>query len=215
MVESYIGFDKAFKYLFDNATEVSASALYSSGTNIGSITIDGQTLDFFIPSSGGSTVTYNEGLQSGTLVGTLTIDGVSHSLYCTEVEANPAGTATANLTKLGIGGTVYSITGSGGGSSHTYSTTEQIVGTWIDGSDIFETTFDVTNPVAIGVNWTGVQSIVIANIDRVISVQGFGDNLKYCFPLIGAHDAGYLECKSNTSNDNLVRYFTVQYTKSV
>lgn len=115
MVESYIGFDKAFKYLFDNATEVSASALYSSGTNIGSITIDGQTLDFFIPSSGGSTVTYNEGLQSGTLVGTLTIDGVSHSLYCTEVEANPAGAATGTLTKLGIDGTVYDLPSGGGG----------------------------------------------------------------------------------------------------
>ena len=35
-------------------------------------------------------------------------------------------------------------TGGGGSSSHTYSTTEQIVGTWIDGSDIYEKSFEVT-----------------------------------------------------------------------
>lgn len=32
----------------------------------------------------------------------------------------------------------------GGSSSHTYSTTEQKVGTWIDGSDIYEKSFEVT-----------------------------------------------------------------------
>ena len=114
MQAGYTGFDKRLKYLFDNATEVSAAADYSSGTRIGTITIDGQALHLYIPSSGGSTVTYNEGLQSGTLVGTLTIDGVPHNLYCTAVEANPAGSATGTLTKLGIDGTVYELSGGGG-----------------------------------------------------------------------------------------------------
>ena len=115
MQAGYTGFDKRLKYLFDNATEVSATADYSSGTRIGTITIDGQALNLYIPSSGGSVVSYNEGLQSGTLVGTLTIDGVSHSLYCTEVEANPAGAATGTLTKLGVDGTVYDLPSGGGG----------------------------------------------------------------------------------------------------
>lgn len=33
--------------------------------------------------------------------------------------------------------------GGGGSSSHTYSTTEQIVGTWIDGSDVWEKTINI------------------------------------------------------------------------
>lgn len=33
---------------------------------------------------------------------------------------------------------------SGGGSGHTYSTTEQLVGKWTDGSDLFEITIDQT-----------------------------------------------------------------------
>ena len=50
------------------------------------------------------------------------------------------------LKKIYYMGTEYGNTGGGGGgsSSHTYSTTEHIVGTWIDGSDIYEKSFEVT-----------------------------------------------------------------------
>lgn len=49
---------------------------------------------------------------------------------------------------------IYGIkVGGGGSSSHAYSTTEQIVGTWIDGSDVYEKSFEIqitsTNPVIV------------------------------------------------------------------
>lgn len=81
MQAGYTGFDKRLKYLFDNATEVSATASLSSGTPIGTITVDGNTLTLYAPSGGGSNVAYTEGLASGVLVGRLSIDGVSHNLY--------------------------------------------------------------------------------------------------------------------------------------
>lgn len=37
----------------------------------------------------------------------------------------------------------YKLVGGGGSSSHTYSTTEQKVGTWIDGSDVWEKTINI------------------------------------------------------------------------
>lgn len=58
--------------------------------------------------------------------------------------------------------------GGSGGSSHNYSTTEQIVGTWIDGSPVYEKTFNLTSPS------TGLNSIThdISNIGDVINIEG-------------------------------------------
>lgn len=54
--------------------------------------------------------------QSGTTTGELY---APTPIQPTEVEANPSGTATDTLTKLDVGGTIYSISSGGGGSSVT------------------------------------------------------------------------------------------------
>ncbi len=58
---------------------------------------------------------------------------------------------------------------SSGGSTHNYSTTEQVVGTWVDGSPVYEKTFVVNNPS------TGNNTIThnISNLDMLISIGGF------------------------------------------
>lgn len=58
---------------------------------------------------------------------------------------------------------------SSGGYAHNYSTTEQVVGTWVDGSPVYEKTFVVNNPS------TGNNTIThnISNLDMLISVGGF------------------------------------------
>lgn len=52
--------------------------------------------------------------------------------------------------------------------SHTYSTSEQVVGTWVDGSNVYEKTFNLTAPS------TGLNSIPhnISNIGDVINIEG-------------------------------------------
>lgn len=55
-----------------------------------------------------------------------------------------------------------------GSSSHEYSTTEQVVGKWIDGRDVYEKT--VYN--AGGLSGDFFISHGITNLDRVISCQG-------------------------------------------
>lgn len=54
----------------------------------------------------------------------------------TTVIANPAGSATDTLNKLQVGSTIYDIP-SGGGSGESYSTSEQIIGTWTDGRSVY------------------------------------------------------------------------------
>ena len=202
--------------MFDNATEVSFEQTLTTGTPIGEITIDGTTVVLYAPSGGGgSSVSYTDETPNGTRIGILSIDGVNYSVNTITVAPNPVAQPTAMLNTLQIGSVVYELpSGGGGGGGHTYSTTEHSVGTWIDGSIIYECTFDYGQDVPIGTNWTALTNIVIANVDRLIKVEGVNDTYGYCYPLIGAHDAGYLECKSSTSNDNGIRYFTVQYTKT-
>ncbi len=66
-------------------------------------------------------------------------------------------------------------TSGGGGSGHNYSTTEQVVGTWIDGSTIYEQSFAITNQT-ISTGWTVlVSSISIAKlISGEVCVGGGG-----------------------------------------
>ena len=218
MVEAYRGFDKAFKYLFDNATEVSATALYNSGIKIGTITIDGQTLNFYIPSSGGSIVSYNEGLQSGTLVGTLTIDGVLHNLYCTAVEANPLESATGTLTKLGINGTVYEIQG---GSGHTlylsdyYDTTERVVGRWLNGKPLYQKTFTIYQTLDLTDNTWYETDISITNLDEIINTNA-SETTGNSSPKLWAGNVnghiGILSSRTVRFSSGIV--LTIQYTKT-
>lgn len=63
---------------------------------------------------GGSTVEVTQVLTSGTKIATIKVDGDDTDLYA------PAGSA-----------------------SHTYSTTEQVVGKWIDNSDLYEKSYQV------------------------------------------------------------------------
>ena len=120
MVESYTGFDKALKYLFDNATEVAFERTLNSGEPIGTITIDGQTLIIYAPTGGGSSVSYTPVVQFGEELGRLSIDGTNHSIYAPTVEANPAEASTDELSKIKIGNTVYDVVGgSGAGGQYT------------------------------------------------------------------------------------------------
>lgn len=84
----------------------------------------------------------------------------------TTVIANPAGAATDTLNKLQVGSTIYGVSG-GGGSSHNYSLNEQVVGTWVDGSTVYEKTF-VFTPTAYDID-IDVSSL---NIDKLIRREG-------------------------------------------
>lgn len=139
---------------------------------------------------------------------------IDSSDFGTKVEANPAtGTSVGDLTSIKIAGAKYDIP-SGGGSSHAYSTSEQVVDTWIDGSDIYERTWVLNTAVAIGTNWSDVREIVVQNLDKMIYAEGYNLTLGYCYPLIGAMDSGFFQGVSALNFDNTVEAITLRYTKT-
>lgn len=134
------------------------------------------------------------------------------------VIANPQGAATDTLVKLGIEGTIYDFAG-GGSATHNYSTTEQVVGTWIDGKTLYEKTIAVTQ----GSSETYI-SLSGLNIDTFFVESAFiqspsGDITPPIYFVTGADKFMYFY---NRTNDRLViqtswqgsGYITIRYTKS-
>lgn len=62
--------------------------------------------------------------------------------------------------------------GGGGGGGHTYSTQEQVVGTWIDGRPVYSKTFELGT---LSSNNNNVNHN-ISNLAQVIDVEGYSTN---------------------------------------
>lgn len=81
MQATYSGADNRLKYLFQNANSVSVTQSLSSGTKIGSISIDGVSTDLYAPSGGGSSVHCNPIVDHGTPIAIFTISGTDYVIY--------------------------------------------------------------------------------------------------------------------------------------
>lgn len=69
------------------------------------------------------------------------------------------------------------------GEPHNYSTDEQVVGTWIDGSTLYEKTVDLSSSAVKDTSWHNVAHN-ISNIDKVVSVEGIViNNLNEYYPI--------------------------------
>jgi hypothetical protein len=70
------------------------------------------------------------------------------------------------------------------GSGVNYSTTEQVIGTWIDGSIIYRRTFEFSSPVSVGDSWVNTP-IDSTGIDKIIRSVGYHSD-GTCYPDICA-----------------------------
>ena len=140
------------------------------------------------------------------------------------VVANPVEAATDTLSKIGINGTVYDISGGGGGSGHNYSTTEQIVGTWIDGSILYEKTIPYNSSVI-------PDAYIVIENDNTVELKGIDLGGSYCVRQNGQiwtlgstyTEKGFLIYQETTKevyfNNNTTETFsqvviTIRYTKA-
>ena len=99
--------------------------------------------------------------------------------------------------------------------AHHYSTSEKIVGTWIDGSTIYERTWDFGSTIAISRNGTDTP-INDSSISKIIDVKGMTVNgTKVQFEVSPPGTASnYVRLVALPEWDTEVRYLTLQYTKS-
>ncbi len=94
-----------------------------------------------------------------------------------------------------------------------YSTNEQVVGTWIDGSTIYECVYDLGSDLTVPNNaWT--YAVAIPNIDKIIDINGQYSSGSF-YPLMAYHsgnDVYILASRVNASAS--VRYLIMRYTKT-
>ena len=103
--------------------------------------------------------------------------------------------------------------GSASGSSHSYSTTEQVVGAWIDGSTIYEKTFTSLS-ISAGTSWvdTGI-SLSANSMDKLIKCDA--RDSRQSFPA----SVGTINNDENVGiylfvNNRTITTLTIQYTKT-
>lgn len=121
------------------------------------------------------------------------------------------------MGKMMLNGKEYA--GSGGGASHVYSTTEQVIGTWIDGKPLYE---KVITGLSISLSWNSQyraeNTFVNAptDIDTLVYIDGFGlsnGNHKAHFG-ITVYDYGSSSWTLFSLQDGTVTTLIIQYTKT-
>ena len=143
----------------------------------------------------------------------LNINSSPSALYVDNTHLTMNGCSSqAPMTVYKIIGIKYG--GGGGGSNqHTYSTEEQVVGTWIDGSTVYEKTIDLGSDTTIGSNGYDITTFIPSNIDRVISCEGQCDTYRSSIPLL-------IDSPSNqiwhiySGILTIIRHITIRYTKT-
>lgn len=96
-----------------------------------------------------------------------------------------------------------------------YSNTEQVIGTWIDGSTLYECVFDFGSNVPVANNsWTST-SIDTTSVDMLISTLGInsdGTNITSLLadPTLSSHTRLGLKCFQSIG----IRYIILRYTKT-
>ena len=99
-------------------------------------------------------------------------------------------------------------------NKHIYSTAEQIVGTWIDGSVVYERVFELSSTITINSQGQNIKPLVTnpPSIETILSAQAVND--------AGGTDAIYMDLVNDqyrcycADQINNAKYVICQYTKS-
>jgi hypothetical protein len=101
-------------------------------------------------------------------------------------------------------------------SWQAYSTTEQVVGTWIDGSIVYEKCIILNNGIDIQVsntNWTDT-GVTFADVDKFIDAFGIGNDGSYQGQILAYTDNDILKLQTPRNDVGWVAILYVRYTKS-
>ena len=106
-----------------------------------------------------------------------------------------------------------------GALAHHYSTTEHIIGTWIDGKPIYEKTYDLGGTgLEISYNSWTLSAISKSGIDSIINVESRNGTGGAYFGDVMASieiDNTYVAFQTaRNGNNERIRYVTLQYTKT-
>lgn len=100
--------------------------------------------------------------------------------------------------------------------THHYSTDEKVVGKWIDGSTLYEKTYDFSaNPIDLSANsWTNTTASN-SGIDKIINNEAMtSDGVNINWLGANAGTGSYIQLLNIRNSTIGIAYLTIQYTKS-
>lgn len=115
--------------------------------------------------------------------------------------------------------------GQGGSSAHNYSTTEQVVGTWIDGSTVYEKTYTssiyyyTSAAVILDLSSLAYDKIISLQVESELIIEGEGT-----MHFMPSGDSAYINSDKKVyakqslampqSGRTMMNYITIRYTKT-
>lgn len=95
-----------------------------------------------------------------------------------------------------------------------YSTTEKVVGAWIDGSTVYEITIDIGADITINYNGYDITTLIPSGINLCISCNGQCDTYHSSIPLLIDYTSRNQTWHIYSSILTIVRHITIRYTKN-
>lgn len=141
--------------------------------------------------------------------------GGDETIVCTMAQYNQyTPEQKADTTK-----TYYITDAPGGNNGINYSTSEQVIGTWIDGKPIYQITETLSNEVNITTSaYTGFTPSWIGDVEQFIDCKGYRvASNQYgtaCHPLFARKSGANQLSLYSALSFNGVKYITFQFTKS-
>lgn len=94
-----------------------------------------------------------------------------------------------------------------------YSTAEQVVGTWVDGSTIYEKTYELSSELQISnTTWTST-AITQTGIGKILGVEIFGES-NYQGSGLANMSSNTIQLQTTRNSTAYCKYFTMRYTKA-
>lgn len=150
--------------------------------------------------------------------GVSVVDGNHDAQITSYKEVTQAEYDTLPATKL-TDGIAYFIKDAGGGgggsSSHDYSTTEQVIGTWIDGKPLYERVFDLGSDLAVNYNAFTDTTIDASVMETLIEAKGIYSTGVTVYNLMANINNNIIRLQADRNGGYAnVRYIILQYTKT-
>lgn len=179
---------------YETVGSASVTQTLSSGTKIGSVTIDGTTTDLYAPTaSGGSEVSVTQTLSSGTAIGSITVDDTTTTLYAptaTSVSVSQTLSSGEEIGSITVGSTTTTLYA----PSSSGSSTSEVTINEITGSNIYYITFDnlaeITSDTRI-INFTAATDVGLDSFYHVASIRTNSSGTFYTFYTLGGTSSSY------------------------
>lgn len=164
---------------------------------------------------GGSEVEVTQVVKSGTKIATISVDDESTDLYAPEdtgsevsvTQVVSSGTKIATITVDNTSTDLYAP------NSIAYSTTSRIIGTWIDGSDVYEQVTEFSSEITVSYNSWESSGIMSADIDKMIECIGIASDGATYGSIMAWNDNGDIKLQTARNNSPAyVKYLIMRYT---